>query len=156
MDFNALKELCLKHVDIRDETIEFLLRNCLSLEKLVVVGTNEQLNLEVHGSSLVLKHLEIVACSKLKSVKVYSAPKLTKLVIPRVDELLLVNVPMLVEVIDEYSLPYAFCVDNMLPSFPSFISRLEVLNLKMRSGGEEVKKNTENFSHQRLKSVRVP
>lgn len=114
LDFNALKELSLKEVDVCGETIEFLLLNCLSLEKLVIEYSLILLNLQVGGPSLMLKHLEIITCFNFKSIKVYSAPKLTKLIIPIVEELLLENVPMLVEVSNDDSEPYEFCVSNLL------------------------------------------
>ncbi|EYU41845.1 hypothetical protein MIMGU_mgv1a022342mg, partial [Erythranthe guttata] len=97
IDFKSLKELSLKCVNLTGQAIEFFLHNCPFLEKLVVHYTNKISNLEVCGPSLVLKHLELMHCNYLESVKV-SAPNLISLIGPNIDVLLLENVPMLKEV----------------------------------------------------------
>lgn len=90
----SLTSLSLKCVAVNDEDIKFILLSCPLLEQLIVHDSNELLDLEVCGSSLVLKHLEIFFCSNLIRVKV-SAPYLTSLTIMRLKELILENVPML-------------------------------------------------------------
>ncbi|KAL8039236.1 hypothetical protein ABFX02_10G021900 [Erythranthe guttata] len=97
IDFKSLKALSMRFVNVSGEAIEFFLRTCPFLEKLVVHNASELSNLEVCGSSLALKHLELQSCHNLTSIKV-SAPNLTSLTLPNVKGLLLENVPMLVEV----------------------------------------------------------
>ncbi|EYU41842.1 hypothetical protein MIMGU_mgv1a020578mg [Erythranthe guttata] len=97
IDFKSLKALSMRFVNVSGEAIEFFLRTCPFLEKLVVHNASELSNLEVCGSSLDLKHLELQSCHNLTSIKV-SAPNLTSLTLPNVKGLLLENVPMLVEV----------------------------------------------------------
>ncbi|KAL7095330.1 hypothetical protein ACP275_10G017500 [Erythranthe tilingii] len=96
VDFKSLKELSFRSVQVGDAAIEFFLHNCLLLEKLIVHHSEKISKLEICGSSLKLKHLEIVYCFGLKSLKV-SAPSLTSLKVTSLDGLLLENVPMLVD-----------------------------------------------------------
>ncbi|KAL7143169.1 hypothetical protein ABFS83_08G172800 [Erythranthe nasuta] len=96
VDFGFLKELSLNNVDVSDGTIEFFLNNCPLLERLIVRFSNQMSRLEICGSSLVLKHLEIEFCSGLESLKV-SVPSLTSLSVTSLNGLSLENVPMLVD-----------------------------------------------------------
>ncbi|KAL8039227.1 hypothetical protein ABFX02_10G021200 [Erythranthe guttata] len=124
-DFKHLKVLSLKFVTVTREAIEFFLNNCPLLENLVVHKITKITNLEICGSSLVLKHLELWYCFDLDSVKV-SAPNLTSLSVKVFNELILENVPMLDEltVACGYS---EFSVEKLLLS--SCISQLESLHL---------------------------
>ncbi|KAL8048619.1 hypothetical protein ABFS82_07G076300 [Erythranthe guttata] len=136
VNFRSLKELSLKSVIVTREAVEFFLHNCPLLEKLVVSYTCQLSNLEVCGSSLALKHLELKHCYGLKSVKV-SAPNLTSLSIPKVEGLLLENFPSLVKVsvtciIDRYS------VKNLLPTLSCCIFQLETLILTLDDDGEDI------------------
>ncbi|KAL7133677.1 hypothetical protein ABFS83_12G157700 [Erythranthe nasuta] len=124
-DFKHLKALSLKFVTVTREAIEFFLNNCPLLEKLVVHKITKITNLEICGSSLVLKHLELWYCFDLDSVKV-SAPNLTSLTVNLFNELILENVPML----NELTVACGYCefsVEKLLLS--SYISQLESLNL---------------------------
>ncbi|KAL8058376.1 hypothetical protein ABFX02_03G014100 [Erythranthe guttata] len=100
VDFKSLRSLIFRNVHVSNGPIEFFLRNCPLLEKLIVCYSSELSNLRVCGSSsssLVLKHLEIVRCNGIKSI-VVSAPSLTYFKAATYDRLLLENIPMLVEV----------------------------------------------------------
>ncbi|KAL8048827.1 hypothetical protein ABFX02_07G092200 [Erythranthe guttata] len=98
LNFNSLKELSLKNVQLSGGAIEFFIHNCTRLEKLIVDSPGENVSkLEVCGSSLVLKHLEIVSFVGLESLKI-SAPRLTSLRVTSLRGVLLENVPMLVDV----------------------------------------------------------
>ncbi|KAL7115645.1 hypothetical protein ACP275_04G195000 [Erythranthe tilingii] len=97
VDFKSLRSLSLKSVGVSDGDINFFLDNCPLLEQLIVHESEKVLHLEICGSSLKLKHLEIVLCSKLESLKV-SVPGLTSLRVTSLDGLLIENVPMLVDV----------------------------------------------------------
>lgn len=127
LDFKPLKALSLKFVHISDEAIHFFLRNCPLLEELIVHETNRISNLEVCGSSLKLKRLEVCYCNKLNSIKV-SAPNLSSLKVTMFDKLLLENVPMLVEVSGacQYRLGIA------MAALSCCVSQLESLNLRLR------------------------
>ncbi|GFQ08064.1 fbd-associated F-box protein at4g10400, partial [Phtheirospermum japonicum] len=92
----SLKALCLKSVDVTDQDVDFFLRNCPLLEHLVVDYALKILNLNICGA-LALKHLGILYCMNVKSLKV-SAPNLTSLRVTNAVALLLENVPKLVEV----------------------------------------------------------
>ncbi|EYU43592.1 hypothetical protein MIMGU_mgv1a023264mg, partial [Erythranthe guttata] len=100
VDFKSLRSLIFRNVHVSNGPIEFFLRNCPLLEKLIVCYSSELSNLRVCGSSsssLALKHLEIVRCNGIKSI-VVSAPSLTFFKAATYDRLLLEHIPMLVEV----------------------------------------------------------
>ncbi|EYU25320.1 hypothetical protein ABFS82_10G119500 [Erythranthe guttata] len=122
--FKHLKELSFRFVTVTREAIEFFLNNCPFLENLIVHKTKKISTLEVCGSSLALKHLELFG---LDSVKV-SAPNLTSLSVKVYKELILDNVPML----DELTVACGYCefsVERLLLS--SCISQLESLTLML-------------------------
>ncbi|KAL8039234.1 hypothetical protein ABFX02_10G021600 [Erythranthe guttata] len=136
--FKHLKALSLKFVNVTREAIEFFLNNCPLLEKLVVQNTSTIPNLEICGSSLALKHLELWYCFDLDCVKV-SAPNLTSLTVKVYEELILESVPMLEElsVVCGYGEYYA---EKLLRS--SSISQLESLTLMLNNlkGSTELSK----------------
>ncbi|KAL7116594.1 hypothetical protein ACP275_03G014000 [Erythranthe tilingii] len=132
IDFKSLRSLIFRNVHVSNGPIEFFLRNCPLLEKLIIYYSSELSNLRVCGggssSSLVLKHLEIVRCNGIKSI-VVSAPSLTYFKAATYDRLLLENIPMLVEVDvnrtdDDVSLRVLF-------SALSCCSQLETLRLTL-------------------------
>ncbi|GFQ03500.1 putative F-box/LRR-repeat protein at5g02700, partial [Phtheirospermum japonicum] len=133
-NFKSLKALCLKSVDVTDEAIHFFIRNCQFLEQLIVHGALNITNLEVCGSSLGLKHLEISYCFRLKSVKV-SAPNLTSLKVTTVQGLFLENVPMLVDVFVACGELYA---NKLAPALLSCIQQLEILTLWLNFPKEDI------------------
>ncbi|KAL7154792.1 hypothetical protein ABFS83_03G026700 [Erythranthe nasuta] len=97
VNFKFLRSLIFTNVHVSKGPIDFFLRNCPLLEKLIVCYSANLSNLQVCGSSLVLKHLEIVYCNNLNSLTV-SAPSLTYLKVATYDRLVLENMPRLVEV----------------------------------------------------------
>ncbi|KAL7096349.1 hypothetical protein ACP275_10G074300 [Erythranthe tilingii] len=129
LSFKSLKELSFKSVHLSDGVIESFLNNCPLLERLVVRLTNKISNVQVCGPSLRLKHLEIVYCTGLKSLKV-SVPNLTSLRVSRPEGLVLDCVPMLVDV----SINCGDCdesVKSLLSTLSCCISQLEILSLVM-------------------------
>lgn len=129
MHFKSLRELSFINIHVTDRAVEFFLNNCPLLEKLVIHRSGKMSKLEVCGSSLMLKHLEIFLCMGLKSLKV-SAPSLTSLRTTTSEGLLLENVPMLVDVFlncreDESSLRRIFS------TLSCCISQLEILRLRL-------------------------
>ncbi|KAL7143182.1 hypothetical protein ABFS83_08G174000 [Erythranthe nasuta] len=96
VDFSSLKILSLNNVDVTNEAIEFFLKNCPLLERLIVRFSKQMSRLEICGPSLVLKHLGIEFCLGLESLKV-SVPSLTSLSVTSLNGLSLENVPMLVD-----------------------------------------------------------
>ncbi|XP_012840086.1 PREDICTED: F-box protein At5g03100-like [Erythranthe guttata] len=140
-DFKSLKALSFKSVDLSGGAIEFFLRNCPLLEQLIVHSARKLSKLEVCGSSLVLKHLEIVRCPFLKSLKV-AAPSLTSLTIMDFEGVSLENIPTLVDV-------SITCKDNnvslksLLSVFSCCISRLETLHIMLVSCHDIRKKTDE-------------
>ncbi|KAL7137706.1 hypothetical protein ABFS83_10G110900 [Erythranthe nasuta] len=129
VDFKPLKALTLKFIDVNGGAIEFFLRNCPLLEELIVHESKELSNVEVCGSSLVLKRLEICYCRNLKLVRI-SAPNLVSLTVQELEELILENVPMLVEL----SLPWGFgeiSGQKLCDAISCCNLQLEVLTLKV-------------------------
>ncbi|KAL7096485.1 hypothetical protein ACP275_10G082700 [Erythranthe tilingii] len=142
-EFKSLKSLSFKGANVSGRAIEFLLRNCPRLEQLIVSRSRDKTSkIEVCGSSLVLKHLEIAYCSDLESLKI-SAPSLTSLRITSLKGVLLENVPMLVDVsvnCDYYS-PNS--IKQLFSVTSRCISQLETLKLGMmwfpaRKGNNEL------------------
>ncbi|XP_012857066.1 PREDICTED: F-box/LRR-repeat protein At3g26922-like [Erythranthe guttata] len=135
VDFKPLKALTLEYIDVDGGAIEFFLRNCPLLEELIVHESKELSIVEVCGSSLVLKRLEICYCRNLKLVRV-SAPNLVSLTVQSLEELLIENVPMLVEL----SLPWGFgeiSGENLCNAISCCNLQLEVLNLSVLKNPEE-------------------
>ncbi|KAL7106228.1 hypothetical protein ACP275_07G099100 [Erythranthe tilingii] len=127
LGFKSLKALSLKRVNLRGGDIEFFLRNCPLLEQLIVHSAWTVSKIEVCGPSLVLKHLEIVKCTGLESLKVY-APNLASLRVTSLKGVSLENVPMLVDA--TVSCDYdSISVKHLLSILSSCISQLETLNL---------------------------
>ncbi|EYU20978.1 hypothetical protein MIMGU_mgv1a022212mg, partial [Erythranthe guttata] len=134
VDFKPLKALTLEYIDVDGGAIEFFLRNCPLLEELIVHESKELSIVEVCGSSLVLKRLEICYCRNLKLVRV-SAPNLVSLTVQSLEELLIENVPMLVEL----SLPWGFgeiSGENLCNAISCCNLQLEVLNLSVLKNPE--------------------
>ncbi|KAL7095438.1 hypothetical protein ACP275_10G023900 [Erythranthe tilingii] len=126
-DLKHLKALSLKFVTVTREAIEFFLNNCPFLEKFIVHHTKSMSKLEICGSSLALKHLELCYFFGLDSVRI-SAPNLTSLTIRVFSELILENVPMLDEL--RVGCGYSdFSVKKLLPAYSAYISQLKSLTL---------------------------
>ncbi|EYU41899.1 hypothetical protein MIMGU_mgv1a009068mg [Erythranthe guttata] len=68
-DFKSLKALSFKSVGVSDGDINFFLDNCPQLEQLIVSQSKKLSKPEICGSSLKLKHLELVNCCGLESLK---------------------------------------------------------------------------------------
>ncbi|TMX01538.1 hypothetical protein EJD97_024334, partial [Solanum chilense] len=95
-NFKSLNMLLFKSVNVTGKVVEFFLHNCPFLETMVVHGSGTLVNLEVVGPSLKLRHLEIQYCYNVKSLKICDT-NLVTLITSVGTELLLMNVPMLVE-----------------------------------------------------------
>ncbi|KAL7105353.1 hypothetical protein ACP275_07G038600 [Erythranthe tilingii] len=128
-NFKSLKDLSFKSVNLSGATIEFFLHNCPLLERLVVHQSYKISSLEVCGPSLRLKHLELIDCSGLKTLKV-SSPNLTSLLVTIIDILLLEYVPMLVEVSVSCD-DYGATPKRFISALPSCISQLQTLRLEL-------------------------
>ncbi|EYU22997.1 hypothetical protein MIMGU_mgv1a022018mg, partial [Erythranthe guttata] len=96
--FKSIRALTFKDVSVSEKDIDFFLRNCPLLEELIVFNSPALSNLEICGPSLALKHLEIVFCRRLKSLRV-SAPNLARFWVATYNGLLVGNLPMLVEIL---------------------------------------------------------
>ncbi|KAL7136310.1 hypothetical protein ABFS83_10G021200 [Erythranthe nasuta] len=131
VDFNFLKVLSLKYVVVTCEVFKLFIRNFPMLERLVVEGTHDLVNVEACGPSLALKHLELSCCENLKTVKV-SAPNLTTLILAKVgvENLSIENVPKLVEVSAD-SRGDGVLAEKILSASSSWISQLEIFSLKL-------------------------
>ncbi|CAA0807403.1 Unknown protein [Striga hermonthica] len=130
----SIKMLSLGGIQVSGETIEFFLCGWPLLEQLRVSASDNLTRLEVCGPSLVLKHLEIWGCVFLKSLRI-SAPKLTSLVLFKIEGLLLEDVPMLTSVYMTYA-------DSWIPStyverlISTRLSQLEILTFDIYSEKE--------------------
>ncbi|GFP93083.1 hypothetical protein PHJA_001452600 [Phtheirospermum japonicum] len=124
----SLRELSLRSVDVADQDVEFYLRSFPLLEHLDIDHALKISNLNIYGV-LGLKHLDILYCFRVKSIKV-SAPNLTSLRVTSVETLLLENVPKLVEV-------YVCCgheevyAHKLVPALHCCMSQLEILMLNL-------------------------
>ncbi|XP_012836058.1 PREDICTED: FBD-associated F-box protein At2g26860-like [Erythranthe guttata] len=127
--FKSLKALSLKSVGVSNGAIELLLDNCPLLEQLTVHRLVKISKLEICGSSLMLKDVEIYNCHSLESIKV-SLPRLTALTLSHVKGLLLENVSMLVNV-SVWSHDDNISMENLFDALSCCISQLETLKLDL-------------------------
>ncbi|GER43276.1 F-box/RNI-like/FBD-like domains-containing protein [Striga asiatica] len=128
-NFKPIKMLFLGSVQVSGETIEFLLRGCPLLEQLIVRSSDYLTRLEVCGPSLVLKHLEIWMCN-LKSLRI-SAPKLTSLILYKIEGLLLEDVPMLTSVHVTFADTRPSTSERLISTLLCCLSQLEILTLNI-------------------------
>ncbi|CAH9072031.1 unnamed protein product [Cuscuta europaea] len=96
-NFKSLKSLSFKNVHVSDEAIEFFVHNCPFHEQIFLYSIEKLSNLEVCGSSLALKHLELCCIYDFISLEV-SAPNHTSLSVGTTNGLVLRNVSMLVDI----------------------------------------------------------
>ncbi|CAH9137310.1 unnamed protein product [Cuscuta epithymum] len=124
-NFKSLKSLSFKNVQVSGETIEFFLHNCPFLEQLFLHSIEKLSKLEVCGSSLVLKHLELSCIYDIISLEV-SAPNLISLSVGTTNGLVLRNVPMLVDI-------HICCgkveIPLLVPALFCCLSQLKILSL---------------------------
>ncbi|KAL3504382.1 hypothetical protein ACH5RR_034223 [Cinchona calisaya] len=133
IDFKSLKALNLTWVNMSREVLEFILHNCQYLERLVVRGSNNLINVEVSGP-LALKHLEICFCYNIECLTIRNAD-LVSLKVSCVDTLVLDNVPMLTNVLTlRISYDEAKQLKEMLHELPQ-LPKLKQLTLNIL--GEE-------------------
>ncbi|KAL3504370.1 hypothetical protein ACH5RR_034211 [Cinchona calisaya] len=129
IDFKSLKALSLNRVNMSGEVLEFILHNCQYLERLVVCGSENLINVEVSGPPA-LKHLEICFCYNMKCLTICDA-NLVSLKISCVDKLVLKNVPMLIDVyVRSYS---RNGVTGVIARLSCCLLKLEVLTLSISS-----------------------
>ncbi|KAF3452282.1 hypothetical protein FNV43_RR02715 [Rhamnella rubrinervis] len=130
--FKSLKVLNLVGVNVDGEVIEYLLSNCLLLERLQVTHSSKLANLRVVGSSrpssLALKHLEIKLCRGIRTVEICDAENLVSLCCDRCElkpmGLVIRNVPMLVDL----KIDFGEYVEN--PVYP-MLTNLKELKLAL-------------------------
>lgn len=113
-------------MNVTGEVLEFFIYNCPSLEEMTVHGLGELVNLEVLGPSLKLKHLSILYCLEVKSLKICDR-NLVTLVTSSSDKLLLLNVPMLIKV--GINGRPTHILDEILPIVSCVLIQLEVLKI---------------------------
>ncbi|CAH9091756.1 unnamed protein product [Cuscuta epithymum] len=124
-NFKSLRSLSFKNVQVSGEAIEFFLHNCPFLEQLILHDIEKLSKLEVCGSCLVLKHLELCCIYDFISLEV-SAPNLISLSVGTTNGLVLKNVPMLVDL-------HIRCakveIPLLVPALCCCVSQLEILSL---------------------------
>ncbi|XP_034229626.1 putative F-box/LRR-repeat protein At3g58880 [Prunus dulcis] len=96
--FKFLKVLHFRSVDVTDDVLEYLLSNCPGLERLAVHRTKSLVNVRVGGSSVALKYLVGEHCLHLKSIEICDANLVSFIYKGQEINLVLSNVPFLVEV----------------------------------------------------------
>nr|XP_043633720.1 uncharacterized protein LOC122604926 [Erigeron canadensis] len=69
----CLRVLILKCVNVNDEAIGKILRNCPVLEHLRICNSGQLVNVNVSGPALALTKLEIQSCFQLQSVEIYDS-----------------------------------------------------------------------------------
>lgn len=132
--FKPLKQLCLNHFKVSGEAVKLILRSCPSLEVLSIGSAFFTSDVEVCGSKLVLKHLEVYFHRGNRSLKV-SAPNLNWLMVDSSSEnLLLENLPKLVGAelrFGRHNPHSPNSLQNLTSALFRFSSQLEVLNLSL-------------------------
>ncbi|KAI5315663.1 hypothetical protein L3X38_044839 [Prunus dulcis] len=96
--FKFLKVLHFRSVDVTDDVLEYFLSNCPGLERLAVHRTKSLVNVRVGGSSVALKYLVGEHCLHLKSIEICDANLVSFIYKGQEINLVLSNVPFLVEV----------------------------------------------------------
>ncbi|KAM5576514.1 F-box/LRR-repeat protein [Rosa sericea] len=96
--FNCLKVLDLKTVDVDQEVLQYLMSNCRVLERLSVSDSSTLVNLKVTGHSIALKYLVIQRCTNIKTIEICDANLVSFVYDGNVRNLVLINLPRLVEV----------------------------------------------------------
>lgn len=123
--------LCLSFFIASGEDIELFVGNCPLLEQLYVRSVHLTSDVEVSGTSLVLKHFDISHNTGNASIKV-SAPELTWLTVDdHLGPLSLENNPKLVGMSFTYSSPSTNLVQHFASAVSCCISQLNVLKLNL-------------------------
>lgn len=131
--FKSLKMLSLCYLILSGEDIELFISSCPLLEGLNVRSGHLTSDVEVSGTSLVLKYLDILHNTGDASIKV-SAPKLIRLAVDdQSDQLLLKNNPKLVGLSFTYSSPSTDLVQHFASAVSCCISQLKFLKLNLSS-----------------------
>ncbi|KAF3960498.1 hypothetical protein CMV_014801 [Castanea mollissima] len=134
--FKFLKDLYLKNVGITQEVIEYFLANCPKLEQLSVCGSRHLVKLRVSGSSLSLKHLEVVYCTCLEYVEIFDTSLISFKYAGLEIDLFIKNVPLLVDLyigVGNGNLGRPL-LNDYLPQFSRCLSQLQVLTLELIDG----------------------
>ncbi|BBH09832.1 F-box/RNI-like superfamily protein [Prunus dulcis] len=133
--FQFLKVLHFECVDMTDKVFEYFLSNCPVLERLTVHETKSLVNLRVVRPSVALMHLVIGICLGLQSVEICDA-NLVSFVCKNCENVLLSNVPLLVEVsMSNLSSPRAF-IELFSRQLSCCLSQLEILKLNIITGAD--------------------
>ncbi|CAI9116773.1 OLC1v1018016C3 [Oldenlandia corymbosa var. corymbosa] len=126
-DFQSLRSLRLAGVDVTGETLHFLMEKFHLLEHLVVIGSqSEDLSSVLVCGSSSLKYLELTHCRCLKSIIVRDARHLVSLKYTWVSNVVLENVP---ELVDVWVSGWKF--SRMILQLSSLLTRLESLTLRV-------------------------
>ncbi|PRQ47942.1 putative F-box domain, FBD domain, leucine-rich repeat domain, L domain-containing protein [Rosa chinensis] len=126
--FKCLKVFDLKSVDVDQEVLEYFISNCPVLERLVVYGSSSLVNLRVVGHSIALKYLVIRRCENIKTIQICDANLVSFCYDGYVRNLVLSNLPLLVEVSIVGWLPHDF-LEITFFHLSCCLSQLEILNL---------------------------
>ncbi|XP_061993590.1 putative F-box protein At1g49610 [Rosa rugosa] len=96
--FKCLKVLDLKTVDVDQEVLEYFMSNCSLLERLTVYASSSLVNLRVVGQLIALKYLVIKRCKNIKTIEICDSNLVSFVYDGPVRNLVLSNLPLLVEV----------------------------------------------------------
>ncbi|CAL8175136.1 unnamed protein product [Prunus armeniaca] len=127
--FHNLKVLLFKCVDVTDEVHEYLLSNCPVLEQLTVSELKSLVNIRVVHPSVTLKHLVIKYCRFLQSIEISVANIISFMYRGVVMNLLLSNVPLLVEVSLSHISLHPASIKLYFSQLSCYLSQLESLML---------------------------
>ncbi|XP_024182883.1 putative F-box protein At3g58860 isoform X2 [Rosa chinensis] len=160
--FKCLKVFDLKSVDVDQEVLEYFISNCPVLERLVVYGSSSLVNLRVVGHSIALKYLVIRRCENIKTIQICDANLVSFCYDGYVRNLVLSNLPLLVEVSIVGWLPHDF-LEITFFHLSCCLSQLEILNLNYMKALSQswskkspfAKKTAAKCSHDRLKVVEI-
>ncbi|XP_050385177.1 F-box/LRR-repeat protein At3g58900-like isoform X2 [Argentina anserina] len=131
--FKSLKVLHLRNVGVTGEVLEYLLSDCPVLEKLTVSVSKNLVSLRVAGPSIALKYLRIENCTNIKRVEISDANIISFSYFGYgVVELLLSNLPMLVDVslVKLFHIPD--CINLAFTQLSSYVSQIQFMTLDIK------------------------
>lgn len=127
--FKSLKVLQIRCVSLTGEVLEYFLSNCPVLERLEVTHARNLVNLRVVGLPIALKYLAINYCFEIKSIEICGVNIVSFIYIGLEIDLLISNVPLLVELIISEQCFHKYFLRLFLTQFSCCLSNIEILKL---------------------------
>lgn len=131
-ELKKLRRICMNHVNVSGEAMEFFLQNCPLLEELSVSESGHLLGLKITGPFPSFKRLEIELCRHIKSVEIRDVDLVyLKYIGERID-FVVANAPQLVNMhIGGWLTRH---MEDVLSMFSTYLPQLEVFTLNKVGG----------------------